>query len=163
MFARDFVDLERPFAEVAHRFVTDTTWLAPLAERAVRSARALTTRLAGPGPAVGPDDRPDGSVRCTAGPVRTAGAGILIPFVIAVAGGADLPRLVGELEVAPVGHRHTQVACNVNYRRPTPAGIRPRVERAVAGGVREFLRGIAEHLDLPVPARPTDRGPPGPP
>ena len=159
MFARDYVDLDRPFPDVALRFVPDTDWLVPLAERAVRSARALIDRLAGDA-GDAPDDRvvDGGPVRCDTGPVRTAGVGILVPVSITVDGGSALPHLVGELEVAPVGHLHSQVSVNVTYRRPTPSDARHRVERAVAAGLREFLRGIAEHVDAPAPgSRRVDR------
>ena len=149
MFARDFVDLDLPFTDVAARFVPDTTWLVPIAEGAVRSARSLASRLAGLEPGTAADV--SGTVRCDAGPVRAVGPGILVPVLIAGSGDAGWAHLVGELDVAPVGRTQTQIVCNVTYRRPSRAAeARTRVERAVAAGVREFLRGMAEHLGASV-------------
>lgn len=71
MFVRDFIHVDQPFEVVAPRFVTDTSWLAPIAEDAAVVAREVALALTD-GPAVhdGSDGNADGN-----GHVRANGNG----------------------------------------------------------------------------------------
>ena len=52
MFVRDFIHVDQPFEVVAPRFVSDTSWLAPIAEDAALVAREVALALTHePGPA----------------------------------------------------------------------------------------------------------------
>jgi hypothetical protein len=151
MFVRDFIHVDQPFQTVAPRFVSDTSWLAPIAEEAAAIAHDVAAQLAprthGRDRAVGRD-----SVRCELGPVRARADGILVPlWLIADRSEAGLPDLTGDLEVAPVGAARSLIALGATYPRPAPEpeALR-RVERAAEAGVRSFLNGIAAALARPV-------------
>lgn len=172
MFVRDFIHVGQPFAVVGPRFVSDTSWLAPIAEEAALVARDVATSLTPTGPDVEhrstgsagrrPDGRPRGRdglpgasprvVRCEVGPVRARADGIVVPmWLLGVNGAAPLPDLTGDLEVAPVGADTTLLALGATYRRTT--GERDelrRVEAATEAGVRTFLNGIAGFVRRPV-------------
>ena len=179
MFVRDFIHVDQPFEVVAPRFVSDTSWLAPIAEDAALVAREVALALTHePGPAslVLVDGRGTGNgrangnangnghghgragppgvgaVRCEVGPVRARLQSILVPmWLISVEGVALLPDLSGDLEVAPVGVDRSVIALGATYRRTSPEHEESlRVERATEAGVRTFLSGIAGYLDRPL-------------
>jgi hypothetical protein len=163
MFVRDFIHVGQPFEAVAPRFVSDTSWLAPIAEEAAIVARdvALSLGLATEGdghPAPGGGTcgaaHTGNVVRCRLGPVRARADSILVPmWLIDLRGGSPLPDLAGDLEVAPVGAGACLVALGATYRRTArePDTVL-RVERATEAGVRSFLNGIAAFLGRPTPA-----------
>lgn len=150
MFVRDFIHVDQPFEVVAPCFVTDTSWLAPIAEDAALVAREVALAITdGPGPADGHGASPRiGAVRCEVGPVRARSRSILVPmWLINVEGAALLPDLSGDLEVAPVGADRSVIALGATYRRTSPEREESlRVERATEAGVRTFLNGIAGYL-----------------
>lgn len=164
MFVRDFIHVRQPFTAVAPRFVSDTSWLAPIAEEAAAVARDLSRSLrtepvgtaagspAPVGAANGSRDDRRAVVRCEVGPVRARAHSILVPMWL-IDEGADssLPELTGDLEVAPVGSTHSLIALGATYRRTTRERDElQRVERAAEVGVRTFLNGIAGHLGCTV-------------
>lgn len=163
MFVRDFIHVGQPFEVVAPRFVSDTSWLAPIAEEAAIVARDVALSMGLPTEGAGhpaPDDGNHGAarsgnvVRCRLGPVRARADSILVPmWLIDLRGGSLLPDLAGDLEVAPVGADASLVALGATYRRTTqePEAVL-RVERATEAGVRSFLNGIAAFLGRPAPA-----------
>jgi len=151
MFVRDFIHVAQPFEVVAPRFVSDTRWLAPIAEEAADVARDVAVSLLGSGPAgttgrAGPVE--PGLVHCEIGPLRARSASILIPmWLISEPADTALPDLAGDLEVAPVGATSSLVAFGATYQRPThDPQVLARVERATEAGVRTFLKGIASAL-----------------
>jgi hypothetical protein len=149
MFVRDFIHMAQPFERVAPRFVSDTSWLVPIAEEAADVARSVAVTLLGQDQFAPP---PPGEVRCEVGPVRARAHGIVVPmWLIDRRGHTALPDLTGDLEVAPVGSNRSLIALGATYRRPTrdPDAIH-RVERATEAGVRTFLEGIALVLGHPV-------------
>jgi hypothetical protein len=153
MFVRDFIHVAQPFELVAPRFVSDTEWLAPIAEEAADVARDIAVSLLGSGPS---PMRPAEPVRvhCEIGPLRARRTSILIPmWLLNERGDTALPDLAGDLEVAPVGTGRSLVAFGATYQRPThDPEMLSRVERATEAGVRTFLSGIATALSRPVPA-----------
>lgn len=168
MFVRDFIHVDQPFEAVGPRFVSDTSWLTPIAVEAAQVARDLALRLADRTSRNGPahdardaheaDAGPDptgGPIRCEIGPVRARARGILVPmWLVNERGTALLPDLTGDLEVAPVGATTSLIALDATYQRPTREHDElRRVERATEVGVRAFLSGIAEFLGRPVSAR----------
>jgi hypothetical protein len=157
MFVRDFIHVGHPFEVVAPRFVTDTSWLAPIAEAAARTARETAqslqpaSALGGPDGGTGP---PATGIRCEVGPVRARARSILVPmWLISEGRSPALPDLSGDLEVAPVGTARSLLALGATYRRSThDRDHLQRVERATEAGVRTFLSGIAASFGDPVPA-----------
>lgn len=151
MFVRDFIHVAQPFEAVAPRFVSDTSWLAPIAEEAAGVARDVATRLLD-GRARAAEARPAGPVRCEVGPVRARAESILVPmWLVDESRVPALPDLAGDLEVAPVGTERSLIALGATYRRST--GEREelrRLERATEAAVRSFLHGIASFLHRPV-------------
>ena len=153
MFVRDFIHVGQPFEVVAPRFVSDTSWLAVIAEEAAAIARDMTTQLVrgahGADGSAGSDGvaRP-GIIRCEIGPVRARADSILVPlWLLSERSDAALPDLTGDLEVAPVGSRRSLIALGATYPRPArePETLHG-VERAAEAGVRSFLNGIAAAL-----------------
>jgi len=150
MFVRDFIHVDQPFEVVAPRFVSDTSWLAPIAEEAAVVARDVAHTLALPDPATagtgstadlggcrnghthngdgdatgnGARSHPGwvGAVRCEVGPVRARAQSIFVPmWLIDVTGTAVLPDLNGDLEVAPVGSDRSVISLGATYRRAGP-------------------------------------------
>ena len=151
MFVRDFIHVDRPFEVVAPRFVSDTGWIAPIAEEAAADARDVAVSLLGHRP-TGPAE--PGRVRCEVGPVRARKSSILVPmWLISERTEAALPDLAGDLEVAPVGVHRSLVAFAATYQRPThDLDLLERVERATEAGLRTFLIGIAAVLNRPTSA-----------
>lgn len=153
MFVRDFIYVAQPFEVAAPRFVSDTSWLAPLAEEAAASARAMAAQLR-----AATDDTPapvpPGRIRCEVGPLRARVGSLLVPLRLFGEHGADgFPRLAGDLEVAPVSAERSLVALGATYPRPTHRGeALQRIERATEAGVRVFLDGIATVLGRPLDA-----------
>ena len=154
MFVRDFIHVTQPFELVGPRFVSDTTWLAPIAEQAADVARDVAMSLLGSGsPAAARPRQPD-RARGEIGPLRARSTSILIPmWLLNERGDPALPDLAGDLEVAPVGTGRSLIAFDATYQRPThDPEVLSRVERATEAGVRTFLGGIAAALDRPAPA-----------
>lgn len=152
MFVRNFVHVDRPFEDVAPRFVTDTSWLRPLAEAASKAALemvdALDARSVEPEPASSPIVGRSQICRLRIGPARARGSSLLVPVWLAADhAGAVLPDLTGDLEVAPVGPTRALVAFGATYQRPDPGAAATSVERATEAGVRRFLSGIAAALE----------------
>jgi len=150
MFVRDFIHVGQPFEVVAPRFVSDTSWLAPIAEEAAVVARDVALSL-------GPDHPANGhvgDVRCEIGPVRARAHSILVPMWLLNDGwDSSFPDLTGDLEIAPVGSSRSLLALGATYRRPTrEREALQRMERATEAGVRTFLNGIAGYLGHVVPA-----------
>jgi hypothetical protein len=148
MFVRDFLHVGQPFESVAPRFVSDTAWLAPIAEEAAAVAREVAVSVLGTGQ---PGPVPPGPVRCEIGPARVRASSLLIPvWLLSEGPDTALPDLAGDLEVAPVGAHRSLIAFGATYQRPTrgPQAL-ARVERATEAGVRQFLNGIAVALGHP--------------
>lgn len=151
VFVRDFLHVPQPFEAVASRLVGDPSWLAPIAEEAASTARAVAWGLSGRDPL---PSGPSG-VRSELGPPRVRASGLMIPLWFVTPGDDPwLPDLTGDLEVAPVGPERCLLAFAATYRRPArDPQVVERVERATEAGVRALLHGIAAML-----ARPADSG-----
>lgn len=155
MFVRDFVYVHQPFEVSAPRLLTDTSWLAPIAEAAAATARDVAARL---GDRSGAHDleaaaRPPrpGRIRCHVGPLRARADSILVALWLFGEPEGGFPDLTGDLEVAPAGTGRSLLALGATYpRSPTEPVAAHHLERATEAGVRAFLNGIATVLEGPV-------------
>jgi hypothetical protein len=140
MFVRDFIQVSRPFEDVAPRLVRDADWLNPVVHDALEDAmRAHETWP--PGAPIGAE-LASPAVRCTRGPVRIR----TDTLVVLLRWEADppigpIPSLEGDLEVAPMGESRSQLSLSAQcapFGRSDPAS-----QRVVETGLRAFLERLA--------------------
>lgn len=183
MFVRDFILVAQPFQSIAPHFLRDPRWLRPIVDEAVGEAARVSSALAGsPVPAgdlwgdvtieLGGDLAGEQIVRLDRGAVRTRARGLVVP--IAWSHAVDLswfPPISGDLEIAPIGLRRSELVLNATYQGPEhldeigpPPGARPGdatpvdsvvVHRVVETGVRAFLQHLALTLESEHPDGPT--------
>jgi len=140
MFVRDFIEVPRPFEEVAPRLVRDASWLNPIVHDALKQASEVGHSEAPNGSAT--DGAAPTAVHCIRGRIRirTDSLVVLVHWDTDPPGGV-LPVLDGDLEVAPLSESRSQVslsACCPPYGRADPA-----TERVVEVAMRAFLERLA--------------------
>ena len=149
MFVRDFVHLPRPFAGVSARFVSDTSWIEALARGAIEAAVELAgVRAPEPVPSAAP-----AHVRLELGPLRFRGEAI----VLGLHWETDCPppvftSLDGDLEIAALGDRATQVTVEASYELRQPAApfgaADPAEARVAEAALRALLRSAASEVEV---------------
>jgi hypothetical protein len=145
VFLQDFVDVERPAAEVGEQLASGSAWLAPLASAAGDDATSLLVR-------VGPQGLGEFVARTVLvrlGRPNTRGDVVMVPIRWEDAQHPALfPVLDGDLEVAPLGDRCCRVVMYASYRPPLRAFGRvideALLHRVAESTVRAFLRRTAE-------------------
>lgn len=140
MFVRDFIEVPRPFEEVAPWLVRDASWLDPIVHDALKRANAPDQGVASDGSAT--RDGPPTAVHCVRGPVhvRTDSLVVSVRWDTNPPGGV-LPVLDGDLEVAPLGQSRSQVSLSAQCQ---PSGrTDPALQRVAEIAVRTFLEQLA--------------------
>ena len=158
MFVRDFIYVDRPFAEVAPRFVNDRGWLWPVAARAGAEAAAVADAIR---TTSGRNRARDRDVALETGPVRARQDSLVVPLRLGDDDGGRVPELDGDLEVTPIGPGRSLLALNARYRRSGRASD-DAVGRIAEACVRAFLRELADTLDETSRGEPELLGPPVP-
>ena len=114
-FIEDSVDVSCPFEAVRGRFVSDSTWFAPLASAAEGEGEALYLRI-GLSWASGRVQR---EVRVTHGPPRDLGVAVVVPVSWQSSGlPALFPVLEGEVELLPLNPDRCRVSLFAFYEPP---------------------------------------------
>jgi hypothetical protein len=150
MFVRYYADLATPF-EVVEAGLLDgpERWLPGMLEDAEdRGARLL----ADVGFNVREEMRVDKHVDVRLGEVYRMPGKSLIPITWTAAGGERLfPSLEGDLEIAALGDRRTQLSISARYRPPLgPFGRaldRALLHRVAEATIKDFLDRVVERLD----------------
>ena len=137
---RDFIEVPRPFEEVAPGLVRDAQWLNPIVHHALEEASEAGHRE--PVDGTGTDGAALTSVHCVRGPVRIRADSLVVP----VHWDTDppdgvLPVLDGDLEVAPLGESRSQVSFSA-YCRPYGRWD-PGTQRVAEVAMRAFLERLA--------------------
>jgi len=140
VFVRDFIEVARPFEEVAPRLVRDTDWLNPIVHDALEQVRegGYSTPVDGPaGDGVAPT-----AVHCVRGLFRIRADSLVVSlhWDIDPPGGV-LPVLDGDLEVAPLGERRSQVSLSAYC--PPFGRTDPARQRGAEVAMRAFLERLA--------------------
>src|SRR3990172_53547 len=126
MFVRDFVHVERPFEEIAPRFLEDPAWLETL----LSSISGAT------------------AVRCQRGTVRRRADTLVVPMRWALEDAAVLPSLDGDVAIVPIDRGRCHISFEATYALDTRDREAQHVtEHAVEGTVRAFLSRLAEALE----------------
>jgi hypothetical protein len=140
MFVRDFIEVARPFEEVAPRLVRDTDWLKPVVHDALALVRDVGSSPQAGGPAT--DGVAPTVVHCVRGLFRIRADSLVVSLHWDTdPPGGVIPVLDGDLEVAPLGERRSQVSLSAQcppYGREDPAR-----QRSVEGAMRAFLERLA--------------------
>ncbi len=150
MFVRYYADLAAPFAMVEDRLLdAPDRWLPGILEDAEdRGARLL----ADVGFAVREDVRVDKQVDVRLGEVYRMPGKSVIPITWTAAGGERLfPSLEGDLEIAALGERRTQLSISARYRPPLGAVgralDRALLHRVAEATIKDFIDRVVEQLD----------------
>jgi hypothetical protein len=157
MFVRYYADLARPFADVEAPLLDDPErWLPAIFEAAEDRGSRL---MADVGFSVGRDHRVDKQVEVHIGdPYRMSGK-TTVPITWSASGAERLfPSLEGDLEIAAVGERRSQLSISARYK--PPLGVLGRVvdralmHRIAEATLKDFLDRVVEVLGAPthVPA-----------
>lgn len=146
VFLQDFVDVERPLAEVSRRFGGSGDWLAPLARQAAGDADTLLVRVGTGVGGLGLD------VRVRLGDPTPQGEGVAVPIRWESARVPHLfPVLDGDVELAPLGPDHCRLVLRASYRPPFDRVGRVLdsffLHRIAESTIRAFLVRVAESLD----------------
>jgi hypothetical protein len=156
MFARYYVDLVQPFAVARAALLDDPgAWIPGLLQAAEHRGHQLLAEV-GLGSGARRIDKkveielgaPRGTVSVTALPITWRATGAQWLF----------PRLDGDIELAALGSARTQLSISARYE--PPLGVVGRVldrallHRVAEATLKDFLDGIAEHLDEREPAAP---------
>ena len=148
MLVHDFAYVEAPAAAVRTRLLEGAgAWLGGYATHAAGEGDDIRVRLGPTG--LG---RPLGKeIVVTMGEPQPRGTATIIPLTWRAAGAAGLfPVFRGDLEVAVLGERHTQLSLWGQYDPPfgTIGGALDRIalHRIAEASVRAFLRDVARAL-----------------
>jgi hypothetical protein len=157
MFVRYHLDVSAPFEHLEAVLLDGPErWLPGLFEDAEDRGSRL---LADVGFSVGATHRAEKQVEVAVGePFRMPGK-TLLPIAWTASGGEPLfPSLEGDLEVAALGERRTQLSISARYRPPLGAVgrmlDRALLHRVAESSVKDFLDRVAETLAArsPLPA-----------
>jgi hypothetical protein len=149
MFVRYFVDLSAPFAAAEARLLdAPERWLPGLLEQAEDRGSRL---LADVGFSLGEDRRVDKQVQVTIGQPYRIPSKTLVPITWAATGSERLfPALEGDLELAPLGERRTQLSISARYKPPLGAVgralDRALLHRVAEATVKDFLDRVVEAI-----------------
>ncbi|MGO9150950.1 MAG: hypothetical protein ACLP41_04910 [Acidimicrobiales bacterium] len=147
-FIEDSVDVSCPFEAVRGRFVSDSTWFAPLVSAAEGEGEALYLRI-GLSWASGRVQR---EVRVTHGPPRDLGIAVVVPVSWQASGlPALFPVLEGEVELLPLNPDRCRVSLFAFYEPPF-GQLGGQLNRALLhhvaqSTIRSFLARVAERLE----------------
>lgn len=149
MFVYDFIQIERPFAEVCERALRDGgRWLDGPANDAYRDGERLRLRV---GPQ-GIEQLVGKEVTVELGTPRRSGATLVIPLCWrATHVPALFPELDGELTIAPIHTDGTHLALRGNYDPPL-GWVGEQIDRLLfhriaEATVRSFLRKVAARIE----------------
>lgn len=150
MFVRYYVDLADPFAEVESRLLdAPDRWVPGILRQAEDRGTRLLTEV---GFALGEDRRLDKEVEVRIGePYRIRGKTVLPITWSATGSQALFPSLEGDLEIAGLGDRRSQLSISARYKPPLgPVGRaldRALLHRVAEATVKDFLDRVVEALD----------------
>jgi hypothetical protein len=140
MFVRDFVEVPRPFEEVVHRLVDDSTWLNAIVHDTLKVANQVGYR--GVPEASATDAVTPPAVHCIRGPARIRTDSIIVPVHWATEPHRGLlPVLDGELEIAALSESHALVSLHADF--PPYGRDDPAIERVAEAALRTFLDHLA--------------------
>jgi hypothetical protein len=152
MFVRYYVELAMPFAEAESRLLdAPDRWLPGILEEAEdRGARLL----ADVGFSLGEDRRVDKQVNVRIGEPYPIPGKTLVPIDWTATGSERLfPSLEGDLELAGLGDRRTQLSISARYK--PPLGVigraldRALLHRVAEATIKDFLDRVVEVIDAP--------------
>jgi hypothetical protein len=155
MFVRYYADLATPFAEVESRLLdAPERWLPGILEAAEDRGTRL---LADVGFAFGDDRRLDKQVEVVIGRPYRIPAKTLIPITWTATGNERLfPSLEGDLELAALGERRSQLSISARYKPPLGAVgralDRALLHRVAEASVKDFLDRVVEVVASATPA-----------
>jgi hypothetical protein len=122
MFVKDAIHIERPFEDVAPRFLSNPGWLEPLVSAAVGEP----------------------SVRCRRGTARHRADSLVVPMRWAIDAEASFPSLDGDLVIAPIGTAQSRLLFEATYTiDPQKEGAVRATAQVVETAVGAFLEGLA--------------------
>jgi len=149
MFVHDFAEVRRPVALVVARLAAPTpTWMGPVARAACGDAAAALALAGVPGLPGGQDL----DVRVETGPPRVHGDTSIVGLRWTTSPEAALRDLDADLEVGPFGDRRTQLVLHGRCDPPADVEVpEAALRRAARVGVRAFLTGLAQALELEPP------------
>jgi hypothetical protein len=164
MFVRYYVDLAMPFAEAESRLLDDPgRWLPQLLEGAEERGNTL---LADVGFGVGTERRIQKQVEMTISDAYRMPGKSVLPIAWSASGTARLfPSLEGDLELAGLGERRTQLSLSARY--DPPLGVvgraidRALLHRVAEATVKDFVDRIVEAMGAPTHVVPSSRAPLG--
>jgi hypothetical protein len=149
MFVRYYVDLATPFTQAESRLLDDPQrWLPGILEAAeVRGSRLL----ADVGFPLGDGRRVDRHVEVQVGQPYRIPAKTLVPITWTAAGNERLfPTLEGDLELATLGERRTQLSISARYQPPLGAVgralDRALLHRVAEATIKDFLDRVVEAI-----------------
>jgi hypothetical protein len=126
MFVRDFLSVERPFAELGPRFARGQPWIEAAMTAAVLAVLTDRTLVAD-------------TVQCRCGPARVRPDRVVVPLWSVGAGA--IPDMDGDVRVTPLGSERTHVALEGVWQR---AGSDVIADGHVIDAVaRAFLQRLA--------------------
>ena len=152
MFVRYYVDLAVPFDAVEERLLdAPERWLPGLLEDAEDRGARLLADVGFPVTRTAVDGQ---RIEVSIGDVYRGPGKSSIPVTWTAEGGERLfPSLDGDVEVAALGERRTQLSISARYRAPTGAAARALdralMHRVVEATVKDFLDRVARALDAP--------------
>jgi hypothetical protein len=134
MFVRDFVHVDRPFSELAPRFLHGHQWLESTMVGAVHQVLAARAEDA---------TGADRAVTCECGPAREQSDTVVVPIRSVVLGG--LPHLDGDLRISPFGSTRSHIALSGVWGT---AGVDPvETQHVLDIMARTFLQRVVSQLD----------------
>jgi hypothetical protein len=154
MFARYYVELAHPFEALEARLLDEPgTWVPGLLEAAEDRGHHLLAEVG-----LGSERRRiDKKVEIELGAPHGTPSVRVLPISWRATGAQWLfPRLDGDIELAALGSARTQLSISARYQ--PPLGVVGRVldrallHRVAEATLRDFLEGVAEHLDAREPA-----------
>jgi hypothetical protein len=149
MFVRYYVDLAAPFAEAEQRLLADpASWLPSILVDAEDRGNRL---LADVGFPLDPDHRVDKQVDVAIGEAYRMPGKAMLPITWTASGGEWLfPSLEGDLELAALGERRTQLSLSARYK--PPLGVvgraldRALLHRVAEATVKDFVDRVVEAI-----------------
>jgi hypothetical protein len=126
VFVRDFLSVDRPFAELAPRFAQDQPWIEAAMTAAVLAVLA---------------DRAVGgtTLQCHCGPARVRHDRVVVPLQSVGAGA--IPDVDGDVRVTPLGSERTHVVLEGVWHRAGSDAVADG--HAVDAVARAFLQRLA--------------------
>jgi hypothetical protein len=126
MFVRDFLSLDRPFAELGPRFAHDGPWI-----EAAMTAAALMV--------LAERDLDASALRCHCGPARVRTDRVVVP--LRSVGAGAIPDVDGDVRVTPLGAERTHVVLEGVWQRAGSDALADA--HAVDALARAFLQCLA--------------------